>query len=406
MNSIFHRVRAARFFLFALCALVPASTLSADTLVLKDGTIIEGKIIRKTRRNVRIQTPFGEKNYSRDEIERIIEEALGDSAVASLKEAQDFSNLPDLAQALKNAQALYDLGRFDEIPPLVEPLIGKGTQIDDMRIRWLLIEHYERQAKWEDAERLLKQTLEDGREVDKIRAQVHLDIFEENPGYKLRKINGRLAREFLEREQYLKGINRDALQDPELMSAALREVVRQILRDEKVSIYALKENMDDQETLAAVTQAIEEKSRRPIVEVLPYRADLDRVERSIYRARAIMPEATRGFELDLVRSECRHLDGVIRRLLARLSEVYPGDRTIAMDEHGRPTPEGREQWRVQCDAFLEMSRPIADLIQYLVGRARAFGEDLKPFVKQWEDALERVQQMQQNTLRNRDRTRV
>jgi hypothetical protein len=164
--------------------------------------------------------------------------------------------------------------------------------------------------------------------------------------------------------------------------------------------------MDEEETIEALAKAIDEKSRRPIDEFLPYRSELSRVERSLYRARAIMPEATRGFEVDLVRTECTHLDSVIRRLLSRLSEVYPGDQQVAADEHGRLTPDGRKQWREQCDAFLEMSKPIADLIEYLLQRARAFGTELKPFVKQWEDALERVEQMRQNTVRNRERTHI
>ncbi|MCB9866096.1 MAG: hypothetical protein H6816_05625 [Phycisphaerales bacterium] len=389
-----------------LCLFVAVAALRADTIVLKDGTIIDGKIVRKSRRYVRIETKFGTKSYARADIERMIEASAEGSAVNLLQREHDFNKLPDLAQTLKNAQALYDLGRFDEIAPLVEPLIGKGTQADDMQIRWLLIDHNERQAKWDEAEALLKKTLEDGGEADKIRAQAHLDIFKENPGYNLRKINGRLARDFLDRDLYLKGINRNALQDPVLMHAALREVVRQILRDDKVSTYALKDEMDVNETLAAVVELINEKSKRPVVEVLPYREELARVERSLYRARAIQPEATRGFELDLIRTEATHLRDVISALLGRLSDAYPGETTAGADEYGRLTPAGREQWRQQCDDFLDMSRPIEDLIEYLLNRARAFPTELKPFIKEWEDTLERVQQMEQNTIRNRNRTHV
>jgi hypothetical protein len=190
------------------------------------------------------------------------------------------------------------------------------------------------------------------------------------------------------------------------MNAALREAMRQILRDEKVSIYALKELMDVNETLEKIQELLDEKSRRPIVEVLPYREKLQEVEKSLYRAGAIMPGATRGFDLDLVRTEAEHLRNVITILLGRLSEAYPGDENVASDEFGRLTPEGREQWRERCDNFLELSRPIVDLIQHLLRRTRAFPVELKPFIKEWEDALERVEQMQHNTVRNKERTRV
>lgn len=392
--------------IIGLCVLACASVLQADTLVMKDGTIVEGKIVRKSRRYVRILTKFGEKSFKRNEIERIVEESLEGSALNATQQIHDFEKLPDIARVLKNAQALYDLGRFEEIPPLVEPLLGKGSKLDDLRIRWLLIEHYERQAKWEDAERMLKEMLVDGREPDKIRAQVHLDIFKENPGYKLVEINGVSAREFLDRDMFLAGKNRNALQDPAMMQAAIREVLRQILRDEKVSVYALRDSLDENATLAAVNKAIEEKTKRPIIEVLPYRDELAKVENSIYRASAIMPEATHGFELDVVRTEARHLDNVLRALLATLSQAYPGDESVGADEFGRLTAEGRAQWRQRCDEFLDLSRPIEELIEYLLKRTRAYPESLKPFIKEWEDALERVHQMQQNTVRNRDRTRI
>jgi hypothetical protein len=402
------RLRAWRrgMLVAALALFAALPTARADMILLKDGTVIEGDITRKSRRYVRIKTAFGEKSYRRSLIEKIIEESLEGSASLAIRRVEHFEKLPDLAKTLKNADALYKLGRFDEIPPLVEPLIGKGTKLDDMRIRWLLIEHYERQAKWDEAEELLNKTLEDGREPDKIRAQVHLDIFEENPGYKLRKINGRNARDFLDRDMWKKGKRKNALQDPEMMQAALRETVLQILRDDKVSIFALKELMNTQETLAAIQEALDEEERVRLVDVLPYRREKAAVEKSLFRAGAIMPEATRGFELDLVRTEAQHLREVLTQLLNILSEAYPGDDNVATDEHGRLTADGREAWRERCDEFLELSRPIKELIEYLLSRVRAFPKELTPFIKAWEDTLERVEQMQQNTVRNRDRTHV
>lgn len=406
-----HRLSRAALLLGAallggLLGLVP---VRADTVVLKDGTIIEGKVVSKSTKYVRINTRYGRKSIRRKDIERITEESVEESALHAMGSTPDFDALSPEARTLKNAQALYDLGRFAEIPPLVEPLIGKGSKYDDMRIRWLLIDNHIRQAQWAEAEKQLKTTLEDGREPDKIRAQVYLDIFKQNPGYNLRKIGEVRSREFLDWDTYLEAKQVNSLQNPKIMSAAVRQVLDQTLRDEKVSIYALKETMSLEETLGVILRELQDESNRgkaiSFVKLLPYVDKMKAVERSLYRADAIMPGAARGFQLDLVRTETGHLRDVIIELLTRLSDAYPGTKTVATDEHGRLTKEGREQWRDLSDDFLEICRPVLELIDYLLERARAFPTELEPFIKEWEDTKERVNQMRQNTVRNRDRTR-
>ena len=166
---------------FLLVALLLAAGLSAarapaDTIILTDGTIVEGTIYRESAKYVKIETTSGKKTFSRKDIEKIIKESDEGSAVRAIRSVRHFSELTDIARELKNAEALYDLQRFEEIPARVEPLLGQGTKFDDMRIRWMLIETYERQGKWEKVEGLLRQTLADGRQPDVFgkTAQYHL----------------------------------------------------------------------------------------------------------------------------------------------------------------------------------------------------------------------------------------
>jgi len=65
----------------ALALTLAAASTSADVLHLKDGDRITGKILSRTSRAVRIQTPYGRLLIPRDKIERI--ERAGDQAEAA-----------------------------------------------------------------------------------------------------------------------------------------------------------------------------------------------------------------------------------------------------------------------------------------------------------------------------------
>ncbi|NOX58733.1 MAG: hypothetical protein GXP29_07745 [Planctomycetes bacterium] len=399
------------FLLTAMLSTAILSTAHADTIILKDGSVIEGEILRESSKYVKIKTKFGEKSYRRSKIEKIVKENSQESAMFSLRNVRDFSELTDLAQTLKNAQALYDLGRFDEIAPKIEPFLGKGTAIDDSRIKWLLIENLERKGDWATVDDMLDKMLKSQRESDKIRAKAHLDIFEENPKRNLRKIGGVRTKEFMTREMRNKAKVKNSLQDREIMNAALGEYLNQIVRSDNISVGAFARELDPRETdhvlREEITKDDKAKRKRNIEESLPYLDLLRKTEQSIYRAQAILPGYATGFELDLVRTEVTHLEQVIGGLLGTLSAAYPDDQNFSFAaEDGRLTAANREQWRAACDEFLALSRPISRLIEYLLKRARAFPEKLTPFIKQWEDTLERVQQMEHNTNRNYDRTRV
>ncbi len=395
----------------AACLFMFAQSATADTIILSDGTIVEGEIVKETSRYIKVKTRFGDKSFRRSKIEKIVKENREGSAVFSLHQVRDYTELTDLAQTLKNADALYELGRFDEIAPLIEPLLGKGTEIDDSRIKWLLIENLERKGDWTKVDEMLEEMSKSDLESDKIRAKAHTDIFKENPERNLRKVGGVRTKDFMEREMRNKAKVRNSLQNREIMRAALLEYLNQIVRNDKISVGAFSESLDPRETEKAILDVIDDKDdpdRRIVVEeTLPYLELLRKTEQSIYKAQAILPGYASGFELDLVRTEVIHLELVYRNLLSTLSRAYPDNRNFSFGgEDGRLTVDQREQWREACDQFLDLSRPMTKLIDYLLTRARGFPVKLKPFIKQWEDTLERVQQMEQNTNRNRDRSRV
>lgn len=396
--------RSRLLLLLCAAAIAWASGASrADTVVLTDGTIVEGKIVRETNKYVKIETASGARSISRKKIDRIVRESMEGTALQDIRMTRDFGELKDISRVLKNAQALYDLERFDEIPDRVKGFIGKGTKLDDLRIRWMLIETYERQGKWDEVETMLKQTLEDGGEEDKIRAKAHLDIFEQNPNHTLRKIGDRRATEFLSREMRNRGKNAGALQSRDLMEAALIEYTEQILTHEKVSTRAFEEDLDVTETLAAIQEAMEKGSRN-IVRELPYLDELQKVEGSLYRAGAVLPGYTDGYKIELVRVEAEHLYEVIMPLLNIVSEADPERMGVSADENGRLTKEGREQWRAACERFLEVSAPVVQLVEYMLRRVRQYPVEMRRFIRTWEDVLAWIEEMRQNAVRRQDRT--
>lgn len=392
--------------LSAVLTLVVGAAALADTVVLTDGTIVEGTIISETDRYVRIETKLGQKSFSRDKIAQVIKESDVGSALHAIRTTSSFSELPDLAKELKNAEALYALGRFDEIPARVEPLIGKGAKHDEMRIRWLLIETFERQAKWDKVNELLDKTLEDGREPDKIRAQAHKDLFDQNPGYTLRKVNDKRTADFLSREMRDKGKNPNALADGELMRLALIEYVEQILQNDKVSIHKLKQEMDPQETLKAIRDKIEAGSVN-VVRDLPYVTELEKVRNTLYKADAILPGYVWGYELELARTEADLLLGVLTELYNEAMEAYPDGANFPTEgDSNRLTRDGRIAWREACENFLKFCRPVLELNEYMLEKSRPYPTELRRFIKILEDLLERLEQMRSATERNKDKAEI
>ena len=173
-----------------------------------------------------------------------------------------------------------------------------------------------------------------------------------------------------------------------------------------MSTTTLRDNLDLADSLAAVRDEMDQGSRQ-VVRSLPYLAELDKVETSLFRANAIIPGYADGYVLDLVRIESEHLDELIRELLKLVSDAYPDRQRFPTDgQTGRLTAAGREQKREACDNFLELSRPVMELIDYLLSRVSAYPTEMRKFIKEWQDTRERVDQMRENTYRNRNSPRA
>lgn len=385
-------------------AMMGTGVALGDMVKLNDGRVFEGQITRESDKYVKMDTRYGSKTFRRHEIEELVKESSEGSALDAIQRTDDFAKLSDLARELKNAEALYDLGQFDDIPERVTPLIGKGAKVDDMRIRWLLIETYERQAKWDDVQALLDQTLQDGREPDKIRAKAHKDIFDQNAGYTLRKIGDTRTEDFLSREDRDRGRKINSIQNADLMRAALLEYINQLLVSDEVNLYELQDSLDVEESLRLVMEQIEMGSRS-VLKALPYRSQVEHIEKVLYKVNAILPGYARGYELELARTEAEHLQDVMFAVLARALEIDPDRGTYATEgESNRLTKEAREQWRDACDRYLTYSKPLVEIAEYVLEKIRPHPVELGATIDRYEDILDRFQQLLHATQRRRDRS--
>jgi len=390
--------------LFCALAMTCGNVARGDIVKLNDGRVFEGEITRESDKYVKMDTRYGGKTFRRREIAELVKESNEGSALEAIRSTDDFSQLSDLARELKNAEALYALGRFDEIPPIVKPLIGQGAKVDDMRIRWLLIETYERQAKWDEVTALLDKTLKDGREPDKIRAQAHKDIFDENAGYTLRSVGEKRTDKFLSREDRNRGRLPNALQDADMMRAALLEYIKQLLVSDEVNLYELQDSLNVEESLRIVLEQIEAGSRS-VLKALPYRSQVEHIEKVLYKVNAILPGYARGYELELARTEAEHLQDVMFLVLNRALEIHPDNGTYATEgESTRLTKEAREQWREACDEFLSYIKPLVEIAEYVLVKIRPHPVELGATIDRYEDILDRFEQLKYATQRRRDRS--
>ncbi|MHC4611728.1 MAG: hypothetical protein ACYS7M_15425, partial [Planctomycetota bacterium] len=185
-----------------------STALAKDKLVLKDGRQIEGTILKEDHRKIIIMTPRGKKVYRRTRISEVVR---GDEDESKGIVGEDYFALDPGARELRNARAEYVLGRYEAIVTRLTPLLDNDhTGLEQIEARWLIIDSHERLAQFDRAEKLLKEIKKEGDETNRLRAQAHLDLFEQNPGYKLERVNNKLARKFLPRELYLKGKQPDA----------------------------------------------------------------------------------------------------------------------------------------------------------------------------------------------------
>lgn len=380
--------------------LVLGAVASADTLVLKDGTFVEGNIVASLSTTVRIETRFGTRTYQRRDIEQILEtpEKIDPSA------ATKFTELPPAVQAVLNAEADYKLGNYERalsrLDPYREDAGSPGVRI---RIDWLIIEINERLGHWDTAKKWLEEKKEKGTPREKIRAQAHLDIFEANPDYALSYVGKKHARNFLPTQAMIdRAREKNALRDADLMREALEEYCDQMLVEDKLSVKAFADKLKSRDTYDAIKKL---KATGDVEKQLPYAEELRRTEATLYRAQAVLEDYGKAYELDLVRAELIHLLPIFYQLLNELAVVSPENFIPPFDPMtGRLTGQGRQLWQERCDQFLAQAAPVNRLIDYIVEKTERYPRELRDLNTFSKDLQERLSQMINGVKKAKRRT--
>ena len=400
MTQIIKRSTLRRALAALLLAFGPPT--AAEMVVLKDGTFIEGSIVVRTSRAVRIETRFGIRSVSRSRIDRIIE---------SIKELdpQDVNDFDDLAPAIRavlNAQADYDLGRYHHALDRLETLRdGSDDPAVRMRSDWLVVELHERLGNWDKVDQLLRAKLRDALPPERVRAKAHLDIFGANTAYDLRYVGDKHARNFLS-DIALRNRAREAqsLRDHDVMRAALEEYCEQLLVEDETSVKAFAADLDSEKTYLAVRNA---GGQGDISLHLPYLDNLWDAEAALFKAQAILGDYGRGFELDLVRSELTHLMGVAERLFSEAVSVSPETFQPPFDKrNGRLTGEGRTLWILRCDEFLKRAQPVSRLYAYMRKKVERHPNALRDLRDLLTDRDQRFEEMVKAVKKAKGRTHV
>ena len=385
-----------------LAAVLIVTPVTAEVIVLKNGTFVEGKITVHTRTTITIDTKFGARTFARREIDEIVETVEdGDT-----EEVRDFAKLPPPVKAVLNARADYELGNYERALARIEPLSGYD-QDPALRVRidWLNIELNERVGRWEKAKRLLNQKVGNGMPRERVRAQAHLDIFRTNPKYDLRYVGRKHARNFI-RDQRARDRARepDSLRDRDTMRLALEEYCKQLLVEEKLSVKAFADGLDLEVTYNAIVEA---GGTGDLTRRLPYIESLKRAEGSLLKAQAILGDYGAAFELDLARTELNHLLTVSGRLLAEAIQASPESYTPAANQRsGRLTGEGRRMWRERCEEFLEKARPLTHLYAYMVDKVDRYPAALRDLQQILKSQKDRFEEMVKAVRKAKGRTHV
>ena len=385
-----------RFVVCAIVALAAEGTV-AETVILKDGTFVEGKVVRETSRMVRIETRSGSQWFPKKDIDQIIQ--TYDTADIDVNE---FAELPPEVRAVLNAKADYKLKHYDKaLARLSAYRNDRKNPAIAVQIDWMVIELYERLGRWDEVKKLLQDKVEHGMPREQIRAQAHLDILKQNPGYDLRFVGERNARNFLISADLRMRRETGSLRDADVMRAALEEYCEQLLVKDKLSVKAFADRLDVQKTYEALTS---DAARRGNIEnLLPYAEDLRKAESSLYKAQSVLGDYGAAFRLDLIRTELTHLLAVADRMLTELLNASPDQFSPAVDAAGRLTPDGRREWRRRCDEFVDKARPVQVLLDYAAEKAERYPRDLKQLHDVVHDLKERIDQDVKSVRRQRDR---
>ena len=387
-----------------LVCITLVSFARAETIILKDGTFIDGEITLRTSQTVRVQSIYGERTYKLRDIEEILETV----DYADPESVERFEQLPKALQAVLNARADYNLGNHDRALSRLEPHLDYDeNQAVRNSLDWLVIEIYERKGQWEEAKTRLEDKVDKGNPREKLRAEAHLDIFKRNPDYDLRYVGTKQARNFLviaDKELRYRAREPNSLMDREVMDAALAEYCEQLLRAEGFSVGALEESMNRNKTFEALRDL---KPGGNVEERLPYIDMLKRAEQSISKAQAVLPGYGSIYELQLVRVEITHLYDVWEVIAKQVLEASPQQITPAFDpQTGYLTKEGRERLIAQCEEFITQAEQLITIIEYVQTKAERYPRKLDSPIKLHNLVIEHHKNMIHWARRLRQKTHV
>lgn len=392
-----------------LCLATAQAVLGA-TILLKDGTFVEGKILVQTSKTIRVATRWGERTYQRRDIDKIIDvsDAIDGEAVNKL------ADLPPVYADVLNAAADYDLGHYDRAAERIKPhLEYSDSKALRMRIDWLQIDLEERMGHWDEAKKLLEDKKKEGTPEEQTRAKAHLDILETNTfkdhpsdNYSLRFVGEVHARNFIRDDELRNRAKEpDALRDDQIFRLAMEEYCKQKLTNEKYSVEAFRGKL--RQYSRATYEACRGLKPGSVDKQMPYFDDMKKVEQSLREVRAILDAYGEIYELDLVRVETDHLIEVLQQLLQDLAARSPERAAVAFDQvTGRLTREGKEQWTQLCDDFLAELRIVQRICSYMQEKVEPYPQELNTINAIVKDANELMEEMEKAARKARTRSHV
>jgi hypothetical protein len=385
-----------------IAALTSVAPAVAETVILKNGAFVEGEVTLQTSTTVRVKTRFGERSFSKKEIDQIIESVDHADPDAVNK----FAVLPPAHRAVLNAQADYDLQQYERALSRLEPLRDyQENKAIRMKVDWLVLEINERLGRWDVAKKMLEDKKEHGTQPERTRAKAHLDILEVNPDFDLRFVGKKHARNFiLDEETRNHAKEPQSLRDATIMRLALEEYCEQLLVEDKLSVKAFADKLKLDVTYDAIKKSA---GSGDFSGSLPYLKDLKAAEETLFKAQAVLGDYGSAFELDLVRAELNHLNDVDTRFEAELLRLSPETLNPGFDPRsGQLTPDGRRQWQQRCDEFLNAVKPVTRLREYMMKRTERYPQELRDLRELLTDLGERLAQTIKSVKKARDRTHV
>ncbi len=382
----------------ALVCTLASSAAEAVTVILKDGTFLEGEIVLETSKSIRLKSVFSTRTYLRKDIEQIVDTV----AASGSRNVDKFDELSEPLRETLNAAADSKLGHYQKVLDRLAPFKDyKDSPAVRMQMDWLIIDAHERLGQWETAKDLLEAKKKDGTANEKRRAKAHLEIFEWNPEYDLRYINKKHMRQFLPPRLQDQAREPNALADADIWRRAIQEYCEQLLWNERRSIKAFQDSFDPRRTYEAC------RKLPPAGEIdrhLPYIKELKEAEASILEAQAILPGYAEAYEQDLIRAEVGHLMDVLFQMFDDALGRSPELIQVQLDPTtGRLTPAGREAWQAQCDAFLQECRPLMQVSDYMLEKLERFPDGMRDLIE-WLGTLRgRFEDMMKIVQKRRDR---